>query len=111
MSNPLPNDTLTELADVLGTDNVKTLIRTFLREFPVTISDLTTGDRKNQHRFAHSMKSNARLMGAHELSRHMAAIELRLMDEKGAPCTPEEIAAITAEFEAVAKPLRAFVDE
>ena len=34
-----------------------------------SIRDLAAGNRKNQHRFAHSMKSNARLMGAHKIVR------------------------------------------
>lgn len=109
MSSPVPNETLAELSEVLGVDNVKTLVRTFLREFPVTIDELATGNRKDQHRFAHSMKSNARLMGAHALSRHMAELEARLLEEKGAPPSAEEIAAIKREYETVAAPLRTFV--
>ena len=111
MSHPPPNEALAELSDVLGADNVKTLVRTFLRDFPATIRDLATSDRTSQHRFAHSMKSNARLMGAHELSRHMAEIEERLSVAGGGSVTAKEIAAIRAEFEAVAAPLRTFVSE
>src|SRR5437868_4853181 len=79
MSNvPPPNDALAELAAVLGEDNVRTLVRTFLRDFPVSLRDLGGGDRKQRHRLAHSMKSNSRLMGAMNLSQRMAAIEQRL---------------------------------
>lgn len=111
MPTPPPNETLAELAEVLGVDNVRTLARTFLRDFPVSIRDLAAGDRKNQHRYAHSMKSNARLMGAHDLSRRMAEIELRLMDESGAACSKAEVAEIAAEYERVAAPLRKFVGD
>jgi HPt (histidine-containing phosphotransfer) domain-containing protein len=111
MSHPPPNAALAELSDVLGTDNVRTLVRTFLRDFPASIRDLATNDRKSQHRFAHSMKSNARLMGALALSRQMAGIEERLAEESGGDVTPQDIAAISAEFETVAAPLRNFVAE
>lgn len=109
MSTPPPNSSLAELSEVLGTENVRTLVRTFLRDFPVSIRDLAAGNRKDQHRYAHSMKSNARLMGALDLSRRMAEIEERLTSETGTACTPADIAAITAEYEAVAGPLRDFI--
>jgi HPt (histidine-containing phosphotransfer) domain-containing protein len=109
MSNvPPPNDALAELAAVLGEDNVRTLVRTFLRDFPVSLRDLGGGDRKQRHRVAHSMKSNSRLMGANELSQRMAALEARL-ESDGADVSPDDLAAITREYEQVAGPLRAFV--
>jgi HPt (histidine-containing phosphotransfer) domain-containing protein len=107
-SAPPPNEALAELADVLGDDNVRTLVRTFLRDFPVSFNELKGGDRQNRHRVAHSMKSNSRLMGAMELSRRMATLEARLENE-GATVTPQELAEISAEFESIAGPLRAFV--
>ena len=111
MSHPPPNDALAELSDVLGTDNVRTLVRTFLHDFPVSINDLATSDRTTQQRCAHSMKSNARLMGAIPLSRRMAELEERLSTDSGGDVTPQDIAAVTAEFETVAPPLRKFVTE
>ena len=75
---PPPNESLAELAAVLGDDNVRTLVRTFLRDFPQSLRDLEGGDRKNRHRIAHSMKSNSRLMGGLDLSDRMAALEARL---------------------------------
>lgn len=104
-----PNNELAELAAVLGDDNVRTLVRTFLRDFPISFQDLSGGDRKNRHRVAHSMKSNSRLMGAHDLAARMAAIEARLEKTDGADITPEDLAGISADFEAIAGPLRAFV--
>ena len=109
MSNlPPPNESLAELASVLGEDNVRTLVTTFLRDFPQSLKELDGGERKNRHRAAHSMKSNARLMGANALSERMAELEARLEKEAGPDVTPADLAAIAAEFETVAGPLRAF---
>jgi HPt (histidine-containing phosphotransfer) domain-containing protein len=110
-SAPPPNAALAELAEVLGADNVRTLVRTFLRDFPVSFRELNGGDRKNRHRLAHSMKSNSRLMGAYELSRQLAALEARLETEEGTDVTPEDLAEISAGFESIAGPLRAFVEQ
>jgi HPt (histidine-containing phosphotransfer) domain-containing protein len=109
MPNPPPNAALADLAAVLGDDNVRTLVRTFLRDFPVSFQLLSTTDqRKERHRIVHSMKSNSRLMGAHDLSRRMAALEDRLADENGADLNAQDLAAISAEFETIAAPLRVF---
>lgn len=109
--SPPPNDELAELATVLGEDNVRTLVRTFLREFPGSLRDLAGGDRKNRHRLAHSMKSNSRLVGAHQLSQRMAALENRLADETGPDVSPEDLDAIARDFEAAARPLREFAGQ
>jgi HPt (histidine-containing phosphotransfer) domain-containing protein len=106
---PPPNDALSELAEVLGEDNVRTLVRTFLRDFPASIHELSNAARKERHRAAHSMKSNARLMGAMELSQRMAEMEKRLETSGGADVTPADLTAINAEFDRIAAPLRAFV--
>lgn len=112
MSNsPPPNDALAELAVVLGEDNVRTLVRTFLRDFPISFHELSGGDRKSRHRIAHSMKSNSRLMGAYELSQHMAALEDRLSRTDGADISAEDLAAISAHFEQIAGPLRQFAGQ
>jgi HPt (histidine-containing phosphotransfer) domain-containing protein len=111
MSSAPPNAALADLAAVLGDDNVRTLVRTFLRDFPVSFRDLSGGDRKNRHRVAHSMKSNSRLMGAHDLSQRMAQLEARLESADGADVNAQDLAAISAEFESIARPLRAFVGD
>lgn len=112
MSNvPPPNEALAELASVLGDDNVKTLVRTFLRDFPPSFQELSGGDRSNRHRIAHSMKSNSRLMGAMALSERMAELEKRLEGATGADITPADLTAIQAQFEEIAGPLRAFTAE
>jgi len=109
-SVPPPTDELSELAAVLGEDNVRTLVRTFLRDFPVSLAELAgPGARKNRHRIAHSMKSNARLLGAHDLSRRMALLETRLEVPDGADVTHDDITLITSDYESVAGPLREFV--
>lgn len=110
-SSPPPNAALADLAAVLGPDNVRTLVRTFLRDFPLSFKNLTEGDRHNRHRIAHSMKSNSRLMGALALSQRMAEIEKRLSDEHGEDVTPDDLKYISAEFEALAAPLRKFVGD
>lgn len=108
---PPPNEALAELATVLGADNVRTLVRTFLRDFPVSFQELSTGDRKNRHRIAHSMKSNSRLMGAHELSDQMAELEDRLARSDGADINAQDLALISARFDQIARSLREFVGQ
>lgn len=109
-SVPPPTSELSELAAVLGADNVRTLVRTFLRDFPVSLAELAgPGERKNRHRIAHSMKSNARLMGAHDLSHRMALLETRLEVPSGADLTHDDIVLITSDYESIAGGLRAFV--
>jgi HPt (histidine-containing phosphotransfer) domain-containing protein len=108
-TTPPPNEALAELAAVLGEDNVRTLVTTFLRDFPASFRELSTSDRFNRHRIAHSMKSNSRLMGATDLSERMAELEKRLEGPTGADLTPADLTAIDAEFQRVAGPLRAFI--
>ena len=110
-ATPPPNKALADLAAVLGDDNVRTLARTFLRDFPQSIRDLTGGERPNRHRVAHSMKSSSRLMGAMDLSQRMAELEQRLSAPNARDVTPEDLAAINVEYEKLAAPLRKFVGE
>jgi HPt (histidine-containing phosphotransfer) domain-containing protein len=108
---PPPTPALAELAAVLGEDNVRTLVRTYLRDFPIAFRDFARGVHSDRHRLAHSMKSNSRLMGAMQLSQRMAALELRLSANPNENVTADEIAAISSQFEEFAGPLRAFVGE
>jgi HPt (histidine-containing phosphotransfer) domain-containing protein len=110
-SAPPPNKELADLAAVLGEDNVRTLVRTFLQDFPVSLRELSGGDRKNRHRIAHSLKSNSRLMGAIQLSQQMASLEERLATATGADVSTEDLTAAAREFAAIVSPLRAFVGE
>lgn len=109
-SVPLNND-LKELVALLGESNVRALIRTFLREYPQLLQQLANGDRKTRHRIAHSLKSNARVIGERTLSARMATIEDRLSTDTGADLTTAEIAEIEAAFDTAAASLRIFAAE
>lgn len=112
MSTSLPpNQAIADLAAVLGDDNVRTLARTFLRDFPLAFRELESGDRADRHRRAHSMKSSAQLMGAPELSRCLAGLEMRLSDDPDLDISAAELAAISRMFEDIASRLRAFVGD
>ena len=106
--HPLPNRELAELASLLGEENVRLLVRTFLQEYPVLLRELETGDRRTQQRVAHSLKSNTRVVGARELSSRLAVLEERLARDDKSGLSRDEVAAIAAELESVAVPLRAF---
>lgn len=106
---PPPTPALAELVVHLGEENVRTLVRTYLRDFPNSFREFARGVHSDRHRLAHSMKSNSRLMGALLLSQRMAALELRLSANPNENVTPEEIAEISSEFEEFAGRLRAFV--
>jgi HPt (histidine-containing phosphotransfer) domain-containing protein len=84
-------------------------VRTFLRDFPLSLHELGGGERKTRHRLAHSMKSNSRLMGAFALSQRMAELEARLSEENGRDVTAADLAAIRGEYEELATVLRQFV--
>jgi HPt (histidine-containing phosphotransfer) domain-containing protein len=110
MSGVPPNNDIADLVTLLGEDSVRQLIRTFLREYPRLLEQLANGDRKTRHRIAHSLKSNARVIGARDLAARMADVEQRLGDANAADVGAADIAAIAAEFDAAAAPLRAFAD-
>ena len=103
-----PNQAIADLVAVLGEDNVRTLTRTFLRDFPISFHALESGDRADRHRRAHSMKSSAQLMGARELSTCLAGLEARLSDDPAMEIPAPELAAISRMFEAIAQRLRPF---
>lgn len=112
MAQPLPpNATVAELVQAMGHEGVLTLVRTFLREFPKSMRELSTADRKNGRRIAHRMKSESRMMGARNLSQRMFEIQERLTPETGAELTPADHAAIATEFEEVAAALRQYAGD
>ena len=108
MNHPAPNEALVELVGILGEDDTKDLVRSFLHDFSPSIRRITMGDKDSQRRTVHSLKSTARHMGCLALSRKMAMYETRMMDA-GAELTTDDIIAIVEEFEKAAPPLRAFV--
>lgn len=111
MSPQPPTEELADLAEALGMDNVRTLVRTFLNDFPNSLLGLSGGDRTSRYRHAHSMKSNARLMGMHALARRMEELEHRLTGSVGEEVTPRDLQAIQEEFATAVAQLRAFVGE
>jgi HPt (histidine-containing phosphotransfer) domain-containing protein len=108
---PPPTPELAELVGLLGLDNVRILVRTFLREYPVLLEQLRNGDRKTRHRVAHSLKSNLRVIGAKELSSQMATFEARLAKPTEPDLTPAEIGEVADALERVATTMRAFAGE
>jgi HPt (histidine-containing phosphotransfer) domain-containing protein len=111
MDLPPPNDAVADLLDAMGRESVQTLVRTFLREFPKSMQELATADRKNGRRLAHRMKGESRMMGAAKLSQRMLEIQERLTPETGAEFTPADLSAIAADFEEIAAVLRKYVGD
>lgn len=107
----LPNPDLADLANLLGEENVRTLLGTFLSEYPTLLAQLSQGDRKLRHRIVHSLKSNTRIIGARELSVQMAELEARLGSPTGADIETSEIEALTTRFAAVAQELRDYLSQ
>ncbi len=108
---PPPNSDVADLVALLGKDNVRMLIETFLREYPRLIQQLTDADRSTRHRLVHSLKSNARVIGARALSAQMAEFELRLADEKAPDLDGMDLAVIRIGFDQVAAPLRTYAEQ
>lgn len=109
MDNPTPpNRAIADLVDLLGVADARELVRTYLHEFDTIIRQLATGDRQKQHRLTHSLKSSARHMGAMHLSQRLATLEARLQLPDGT-LTPDDLMAVTEEFERSAGPLRNFL--
>lgn len=109
MSPPLPpNQALSELSALLGLENVRSLLRTFLAECPRLVGQLPGADRPTRERIVHNLKSNARIVGAIDLSERLAGLERRLRDPAQPDLDTTEIAVLAGEFEAVAAGLRSF---
>jgi HPt (histidine-containing phosphotransfer) domain-containing protein len=104
---PAPNPALQELVDVLGEDDVRELVRTFLQGLPASLRQLAAAPPDEQARLAHALKSSARHMGADVLARSLTALEARLA-RKGATVAPETIGELAREFDRVAAALRPF---
>jgi len=102
-----PTPELAQLADLLGEADTRDIVRTYLDEFPRLYQRLAGGNREEQHRSAHSLKSSARQMGDLALSQRLADLEDRLRTP-GTAATPADLAAITADFEKSANALRSY---
>jgi HPt (histidine-containing phosphotransfer) domain-containing protein len=107
VSSPAPNPTLQELVEVLGEENVRELVRTFLHGLPDALRRLATARPEEQVRLAHALKSSARHMGADALARSLTALEVRLA-RPGATVAPETLGQFAREFDGVAASLRPF---
>ncbi|PTX91613.1 Hpt domain-containing protein [Opitutus sp. ER46] len=107
MPGPL-NRELTNLVSLLGEQNVRQLVRTFLKEYPELLAQLATSDRRTQHRMVHSLKSNAHIIGEQALWERMAAFEERLLGPGDDILRPDDIEWIGDAFNAAADPLREF---
>ena len=71
------HDTLDRLVDELDDRSiVEQLVRSFLAELDVRIADIAGDDAELAVRQAHTLKSSAALLGAHELARRCATAEL-----------------------------------
>jgi len=105
-----PTAALKELAEVLGDNDTRELVRTFLQDFPATLRMLASGKHEDRLRMAHGLKSSARHMGADALSRRMAALEVKLSQSgaaEGIPST-EDLSIAVEEFERAAALLRPY---
>ena len=78
-----PNDSIAQLIDILGLEDTRDLVRTYLQEYDGIIRVLTEGNREVQHRAAHSLKSSSFLMGLESLASYLAELELRLTQSSG----------------------------
>ena len=110
MSTTAPNESLKELASLLGDEATREIVQLFLQDFPDSIRSLASCGRDDQQRIVHGLRNSALHMGAERLTRQLAAIEERLgrPDRPGDPVTGEELAAATAEFDAFAGDLRRY---
>lgn len=106
-STPPPNAAIGELAEVVGLEDARDLVRTFLKEYNGLVRAMTAEDPKLQHRAVHSLKSSCRHMGLDSMVRRLQALEARLLLPEG-KVTLEDIAVLDREFERVAVPLRQF---
>lgn len=107
-ATPPPNQALADLSALLGAENVRSLLRTFLIECPRLVGEMPGADRRTRERIVHNLKSNARIVGAIELSQRLAGLELRLREPAEPDLSAAEIAAVAADFEQLSASLRPF---
>ncbi|HEY4990055.1 MAG TPA: Hpt domain-containing protein [Opitutaceae bacterium] len=106
-TRPTPNNSLRELAQVLGEDGTREIVRLFLHDFPQSMRRLGTASHVDQLRIIHGIKSSALHMGAKKLSERLAEVEDRMAAEGGPPL-PREVAGIVSDFGEVLPDLRKF---
>jgi HPt (histidine-containing phosphotransfer) domain-containing protein len=102
-----PNDRLAGLVLILGDDDTRELVRLYLGSVPRLLADIGGTDRQSSQRAAHSLKSSSDQMGASGLWQQAKALEARIMGGGPLP-SPEELAALDAEFRKVEEALRGY---
>src|ERR1700685_1780593 len=81
---PPPNQALADLAQLVGTDAAKEIVRLSLDSCPESIRELRASGRQDQMRIAHGLQSSALHMGAARLAERIGEGEGKLA---GAPGT------------------------
>lgn len=104
-----PNDTLSQLVNILGEADARDIVNTYLQEFAGLIRTATTGDPKDRHRAIHSLKSSSRHMGLLSLASRLEALEARLLVPEG-ELSDSDLAQINEEYERSAPALRQFAN-
>lgn len=110
MSFAPPNEALTQLSEILGMEDTRDLVRTYLREYAGLVCAMAEGDRATQHRAAHSLKSSSRYMGLSSLVPLLLALETRLM-QPNEKTSQADIEAINNELARVIPALETFVSD
>jgi HPt (histidine-containing phosphotransfer) domain-containing protein len=106
---PPPNQALADLAQLVGDDAAKEIVRLFLQSFPESIRELRASGRPDQMRIAHGLQSSALHMGAARLAQRIGEVEAKLAESPGT-LDPGDLAPATAEFESFAAALRQYAE-
>ena len=104
---PLDSGALEALRVQFGDEAfVQDLLDTFLQEAPRLVADLRSGSAEEARRAAHTLKTNARTLGAAELGRLCEELE-ELAKEDGLEAAGRRLARAEAEYARVESALRA----
>ncbi|MFN8465560.1 MAG: Hpt domain-containing protein [Caldilineaceae bacterium] len=100
------------LVEMIGPDEpaaVLDLLDTYIADSTVQVADLqrafATGDLKNTHRLAHSMKSSSATFGALELSKYCETLEQSAKGDCGGGTCAEELQRVVDEHARVIEAL------
>ncbi|MGB7244072.1 MAG: Hpt domain-containing protein [Sulfitobacter sp.] len=112
ISNTIDTSVFKELAETTGADFVGELVAAFLDEAPVMIADLkdavAQADQDRFRRAAHSIKSNASIFGAQNLSELARVMEVSAQPAEAT--TPQQLDALETSFAKAAAALKELVD-
>lgn len=106
---PPPNQALHDLAQLVGDEAAREIVRLFLQSFPDSIRELSGSGRQDQMRIAHGLKSSALHMGADRLSERIGEVEAKLAGSPGT-LDPRDLAPANEEFESFAGALRRYAE-